>query len=177
VTGAVGRRYAKALFALAAESGDFEAVGRELAQVSGAFGEAPLNAFAEDTTLDRKSRRTVAASVSEQLGVSRLMANFLGVLAENNRLRLLPAIASEYERLEDRSLGRVRALLRSARPLSVDRERGIRQALERRTGKQILAEARVDAALLGGVVVEVQGRVFDGSLRAGIERLKRSLSG
>jgi F-type H+-transporting ATPase subunit delta len=177
VTGAVGRRYAKALFALGAESGDFEAVGRELAQVSRAFGEAPLEAFADDTTLDRKTRRAVAASVSEQLGVSRLMANFLGVLAENNRLRALPAIAREYERLEDRSLGRVRARLRGARPLSVDSQRSISRALEHRLGKQVLADSQVDAALLGGVVVEVQGRVFDGSVRAGLERLKRSISG
>jgi F-type H+-transporting ATPase subunit delta len=177
VTGVVGRRYAKALFTLAADSEDFEATGRELVQVSRAFDEAPLKAFALDPTLDRKTRRTVVASVSEQLGVSRLMANFLGVLAENNRLRALPAIAREYERLEDRSLGRIRAHLRSARPLSVDSQGSIRQALERRMAKEVLADARVDAALLGGVVVELQGRVFDGSVRAGLERLKRSLSG
>jgi F-type H+-transporting ATPase subunit delta len=172
----VGRRYAKALFALGAENGDFESPGRELGRVSRAFGEAPLKALAEDTTLDRKTRRTAAASVSEQLAVSRLMANFLGVLAEHNRLRALPAIAREYERLEDRRLGRVRARLRSAKALSADDQGGICRALERRMGKQVLASSETDARLLGGVVVELEGQVFDGSLRARLERLKRLLS-
>lgn len=176
MTGAVARRYAKALFALGSEAGDFQATGRELAQVARAFAEDPLEGFAGDTTLDRRTRRTVAARVSEQLGASRLMANFLGVLAENNRLPALPAIVDEYRRLEDRSLGRVRARLRSAQPISDEGRRSVLEALERRIGKQILAESDVDASLLGGVVVEVQGRVFDGSLRARLERLKQSLS-
>jgi F-type H+-transporting ATPase subunit delta len=176
VTGAVARRYAKALFALGTEAGDAQATGRELVRVVQAFAEEPLAAFAQDTALDRKTRRTVAASVSEQLRVSRLLANFLGILAENNRLRALAGIVGEYQRLEDRSLGRVRARLRSAQPLSEDARDSILGALERRIGKEILADYEVDASLLGGVVVEVQGRVFDGSLRARLERLQRSLS-
>lgn len=175
--GAVAKRYARALFALGAEAGGFESTGRELARVTRAFSEEPLRAFAADTTLDRVTRRAVATRVAERLAVPRLLTNFLGVLAQNNRLRALPAVAKEYERLEDRRLGQIRACVRSARSLSADSQSRLHQALEQRTGKQVIAETQVDADLLGGVVVEVQGRVFDGSLRAQLERLKRSLSG
>jgi F-type H+-transporting ATPase subunit delta len=70
----------------------------------------------------------------------------------------------------------VRARVRSARPLPEESRRRILEVFERQTGKQVIAETAVDAGLLGGVVVEVGGRVFDGSLRVQLERLQQSLS-
>ena len=174
---AVAKRYAKALLALAAESGEGEAVGREVERVAQAFAAGALQAFASDTTLDRKTRRAVAARVAETLGVSRLLRNFLGLLAENNRLRDLPAIRSQYERLEDHALGRVRARVLSAQPLSEESRARIREIFERQTGKRVIAEAGVAPELLGGAVVGLEGRVFDGSVRTRLERLRRALSG
>ena len=174
---AVARRYAKALFELAEGSGDVESVGRDLGELASAFDEALLRRFAQDTTLDRATRRRVAAQIAEKLGASRLLANFLGVLAENNRLKHLGAIAAEYERREDQKLGRIRARIRSAHPLSDESRRQIVDIFERQTSKHVLAESEVDAELLGGVVVELQGRVYDGSVRTRLERLRRSLAG
>ncbi len=174
---AVAKRYAKALLALGTESGESESIGRELDRVAQAFATGPLQAFANDTTLDRNARKAVAARVAELLGVSRLLRNFLGVLAENNRLRDLRAIRSQYERLEDDALGRVRARVLSAQPLSEENRARIGQIFERQTGKRVIAETAVVPDLLGGAVVELQGRVFDGSLRTWLERLRRALSG
>ena len=173
---AVAKRYARALFALGAEQGSFTETGRELESVSQAFADMPLRAFAEDTTLDRKTRRETTAKVAEAIRVSRLLANFLGVLAEHGRLRALAAIAKEYERLEDLRIGRVRARIESARPLSEESRARILALFAERTGKQVLAESGVDPDLLGGVVVEIGGRVFDGSLRVRLERLQQQLS-
>jgi F-type H+-transporting ATPase subunit delta len=174
---AVAKRYAKALFALGTESGETESLGRELDSVAEAFAAGPLQAFARDTTLDRNTRRAVAARVAEALGVARLLRNFLGLLAENNRLQNLPAIRSQYERLEDNALGRVRARVLSAQPLSGESRARINQTFERQTGKRVMAATAVVPDLLGGAVVELQGRVFDGSLRTQLERLRRALSG
>jgi F-type H+-transporting ATPase subunit delta len=173
----VARRYAKALFELAQQAGDFEAVGGELARLAKNFEEPILRRFTEDTTLDRGTRRGVAARLAERLGARRVLANFLGVLAEHNRLRDLGGIAVEYQRREDRALNRIRARVRSAHPLSDDSRRRIDDIFERRTGKQIIAAAAVEPELLGGVVVELQGRIFDGSLRTRLEHLRRSLAG
>ena len=175
---AVARRYAKALFELAREGGDFESVGRDLAQVADAFDVEPLKRFAENTTLDDSTRETITARVSESLGLSDLLRKFLGVLAGNNRLRELGAIRAQYQRLEDAALGRIRARLASAGPLSGESRRRLVEIFERRTEKTIVAETATEPSLLGGVVVELQGgRVFDGSLRTRLERLKRSLAG
>jgi F-type H+-transporting ATPase subunit delta len=173
----VARRYAKALFELGQQGGDFESVGRDLGRLAAAFDEPQLRRFAQDTTLDRATRRRVAARFGQRLGASRLLANFLGVLAEHNRLRDLGAIAAEYERREDRARNRVRARVVSAHPLSDESRVRINQVFERKTGKQVIAAPTVDPQLLGGVVVALQGRVFDGSLRTQLERLKRTLAG
>src|SRR5262249_36772215 len=174
---AVAKRYAKALLSLGTESGEGESIGRELDGVAQAFATGPLQVFANDTTLDRKTRRAVAARVGELLGVSRLLRNFLGVLAENNRLRDLPAIRGRYERLEDDALGRARARVLSARPISEESRARINEIFERQTGRRVIAETAVVPDLLGGAVVRIQGRVFDGSLRTQLEHLRLALSG
>jgi F-type H+-transporting ATPase subunit delta len=173
----VGRRYAKALFELGRETGEFEAVGRELRGVARAFDDPAVARLVGLATLDGRARRAMAAQVSAHLGLSRLLGNFLGVLAVNNRLQELGTIEREYQRLEDRALGRVRARVRSARHLSDESRQRLNEVFERQTGKQVIAEVGVDPELLGGVVVEVAGRVFDGSLRTRLERLERSLAG
>lgn len=177
MTGAVPRRYARALFALASEENNQEQVGQALATVAETFTEPQLAAFAENTSLDQRTRRAVVKEIASAAGTPRVLANFLGVLAENNRLTALAAIAVEYGRLDDRRLGRVRASVKSARPLSEEGRRRIHEALERRTGKHVISQDVIDPDLLGGVVVEIQGRVFDGSVRTRLERLKRSLVG
>ncbi len=174
---AVARRYAKALFELAREGEDFESVGQELSDLAQVFSTDPLARFAADTTLDRATRQTVAERVSESLRLPGLLGNFLRVLAQNNRLNELAAIQAGYQRLADRALGQIRARLESAETLS-DESRGQLLAIfEQRTGKRIVAETTTDPALLGGVLVELQGRVFDGTLRTRLERLRRSLAG
>ena len=176
MTGAVAKRYARALFQLATEQGSVAETGNELGSLADAFTKPPLKAFADDTTLDKNTRRQTARKLADAIGVSRLLANFLGVLAEHGRFPALGAIAKEYERLEDRALGRVRASIRSARPLSDESRERILQVFAQKTGKQVLAETDVDPSLLGGVVVEIGGRVFDGSLRVRLERLQQTLS-
>jgi F-type H+-transporting ATPase subunit delta len=173
----VARRYAKALFELGRESGDVEGPGRELKVVARALKNPAMARLVDVAALDGRARRALAAEVSGRLRLSRSLANFLAVLAVNNRFREIAAIEHEYQRLEDLALGRVRARVRSAQPLSAESLRRVNEVFEKQTGKQVIAEAAVDPALLGGIVVEVTGRVFDGSLRTRLERLERSLAG
>ncbi len=71
----------------------------------------------------------------------------------------------------------MRARVLSAQPLSEENRARIDEIFERQTGKRVIAETAVVPDLLGGAVVELQGRVFDGSLRTRLERLRQALSG
>jgi F-type H+-transporting ATPase subunit delta len=177
MNGAIAKRYAKAIFALASETSGTETMGQEIARLAEAFRIPEVAAFGQHRALDRKTRRAVTARVAEALRLSKPASSFLALLAENNRLPALAAIQREYEKLEDRRLGRIRARVRSAIPLSEGSHRRLREIFERQTGKKIIAESSVDAELLGGVTVELAGRVYDGSLRSRLERLRQSLRG
>ena len=74
-------------------------------------------------------------------------------------------------------LGRVRATITSAAPLTPEDTQAITAALAKQTGRTVLAEERVDATLLGGVVVDIEGKVYDGSLRTQLEALATSIAG
>ncbi len=173
----VAKRYARALFSLTSSNGDFESTSRELGTLAAMFREPELFAFARRATVDRKAKRAVAARLAERLAVSPLMASFLGLLAEKSRLDLIEAVGREYQKLADRALGQVRVRIRSAVALSGESVQQLRELFQRKTGKQILAEVTVEPELLGGAIVEIQGRVYDGSVKTQLDGMRAALAG
>jgi F-type H+-transporting ATPase subunit delta len=99
------------------------------------------------------------------------VSRFAVLLVERGRIAFLPMISRAYQELTDLQLGRVRAVVSSARPLDVVTEAEIQRALERRTGKKVLMKTEVDPSLIGGVVARVGGLVLDGSLRTRLDQL------
>ncbi|MGH7805116.1 MAG: ATP synthase F1 subunit delta [Candidatus Binatia bacterium] len=178
MTGAVAKRYARALFSLATDEGaGFEAIGDELARIAAVFREGRLAQVLGSAAIDAKTRAELAETLVTTAGLSPLVGNFIRVLAANGRLGAVEAIEAEYRRLSDRRLGQVRAKVRSAKPLADADVRAIAEAFEKRTGRKVLPEVEIDADLLGGVVVEIQGRAYDGSTRRELERLRAALAG
>ena len=173
----VAKRYARALFSLTSTDGNFESTTLEIAALVRAFGGEELASFATSATVDRATKRRVAKQLAERLHVSPPVESFLELLAENNRLHLLPAIEREYQKLADRSLGQVSARIRVAAALSAENLREIRELFERKVQKRVLAEMVVEPELLGGAVVEIQGRVYDGSVKNLLESMRVALCG
>lgn len=173
----VAKRYARALFSLTSSNGNFETASRELGVLVATFRDRELAAFASRATVDRKTKRAVAARLVDRLGVSPLMRSFLVLLAEKNRLGLLGEIEKAYQKLADHALGQVRARIRCAASPSSENVRQLRELFERKTGKQVLAEVVVEPELLGGAIVEIQGRIYDGSVKTQLEEMRAALAG
>lgn len=173
----IARRYARAIFALAQEEGTLDPTGSELAGLAAVVSDPDVAAGLASPLLTPANRRALVDTLAEQLHLQPTTRKFLGLLADRQRLDQLAAIADQYRRALDLSLGRVRAQITSAAPLSTEQEQQILQLLARRTGKQVLAATSVDPALLGGVVVEVEGTVYDGSVQNQLERLAASIAG
>ena len=68
-------------------------------------------------------------------------------------------------------------MVRSAAPLADSELAALRGKFEAITGRQVLETAEVDPSLLGGVTVETEGRVYDGSIRTQLARLERRMAG
>src|SRR5262249_5074390 len=108
---------------------------------------------------------------------SDLLTRFVRLLADHQRLQILPAVHAAVQRLLDRGLGRGRGAIRSAAALESRQEADIIAGFSRLTGKQGIPRITVDPELLGGVVVEVEGKVYDGSVRTQLDRLAKELAG
>lgn len=173
----VARRYAKALFALARDEQALERVAVELESLATLARDPAVGDTLANPLLSFAARRAIARTLADQLQLSTTTRNFLGLLAEHQRLDQLVAIADHYRRLLDEQLGQVRARITSAVALSPTQKDEIVATFARLTGKRVLPTLAVDADLLGGVIVEVEGKVYDGSLRTQLGRLAASIAG
>jgi F-type H+-transporting ATPase subunit delta len=172
------RSYAKALHDLGRERGEVEAVGAELAQAAELVrSDAALAHFLARPGVSAAAKRAAADEIAQRLGVSKLVRDFLGLVAAHGRADVLPEIFGAYQALLDADLNRARARVRTVVPLT-DTER---TALASRLGaalggKHVAVEDVVDASLLGGFVAEIGSLVVDGSLDGQLARLRDRLS-
>ena len=101
--------------------------------------------------------------------------NFLRVLAENKRIELLSEIRSQFEALKNERQGVVEAEVHSAFELTESQLAELVQRLEKRTGRKVRTQVRIDRALIGGVKVVLGDKVIDGSARAQLAALETAL--
>jgi F-type H+-transporting ATPase subunit delta len=103
--------------------------------------------------------------------------SFTAVVAQHGRIRDLPAIAEAYRRMLDDLMGRARVTLTFAQaPSDADLGR-LLERLEALSHKKIIPTVNVDAGLIGGVIVELEGRTYDGSLTTRLAEAQRRLAG
>ncbi len=177
-SGSVARRYAKALFSLALESGRVEAWSDALGALGQALRDAPELAEAlGDPVHTREERRELVEKLAGALKLEREPANLLLLLADRNRLDRTADVLRAFGELADAQLGRLRARLTSAVPLEPDALDALAGKLSDLTRATVLLERQVEPALLGGVVAQVGSLVYDGSVRTQLEDLRRSLKG
>jgi F-type H+-transporting ATPase subunit delta len=174
--GSVARRYAKALFAIGVEKGTFEILGRQLNELATLWKESPaLRQTLGNPVFKLTQKRAVLQSLLPRIAPARQVQSLTLLLLERGRIAILPSLALAYEEMCDEKMGRVRALVKSARPLDIASEAEIRKTLERRTGKRVLMTTKVDSSLIGGVVAYVAGMVIDGSVASRLSNLKNRL--
>jgi F-type H+-transporting ATPase subunit delta len=177
MSGAVSRRYAKALFALATDGNTLQPTADQLLRLAAVAADATVGPVLRSPLLSVSRRHELAEMLARELALSDLLARFLQLLADHQRLGELPAIADRYQQLLDAQLGRVRLTIRSAAPLDAKQEADVVSVFATLTGKQVISRVVVDTGLLGGVVAEVEGKVYDGSVHTQLERLAKELSG
>jgi F-type H+-transporting ATPase subunit delta len=171
----LGRVYAEALHAAALSESRADEVGDELAAAAQAVrGNPRVAAFLASGAVAKKSKLPVLAAAFEY-NSSELLRKFLGVLTQNGRLELLPAVAAAYTTLRDKAHNRVRATVTSAVPLAPDQLATVKDALANNLKADPVLTAAVDPDLLGGLVVRVGDRVFDTSVRTRLASLTNTL--
>ncbi len=175
--GSVSRRYAKALFSLAKEMRVLEPTAEELLRLGAAAANPALAPVLKSPLLSPSRRMELAKTFIGEFKLSDLLTRFVRLLADRQRLAELPGIADYYMQLLDDEKGRLRLGVRTAVQLTDAQLRLLVETFARITGREVISTVTIDPALLGGVVAEVQGKVYDGSVRTQLDRMATGLAG
>ena len=171
-------RYASALFDLARDERQIEAVGKSLDLLSQALVDSrEFSELVASPLIDREQAGKAFAAVGDQLGIDPVTKNFLGVLARNGRKNQLQAVIRAFRRLAAEHRGEATAEVVSAHPLKDDQLAALKQQLRSRAGREVAIETRVDPEILGGIVVKLGSQMIDASIRTKLNRLAEAMKG
>ncbi|GIP19051.1 ATP synthase subunit delta [Paenibacillus montaniterrae] len=171
----VAKRYAQALFELAAAGKVVSQVELELKLVVDALAHnEQLNKFLELPSVQPQNKiDLLKQSFGDQL--SELVYNTLQLMIERGRQSLISNLFESYVKIAGDALGQAKATVYTARSLSDAELANVAAQFEQVTGKKIIAEQIVNPELLGGVQVRIGDRLYDGSLAGKLERLQKTL--
>ncbi len=170
----VARRYARAIFEVAAAAGTARALRPELEASARAFSVTPeLRRALEHPALPIEKKRGLIAKLFA--AGSPLLLKSLDLLLERGRLPLLPSVAEEYAAALLASENTQSAEVVTATPLGADDAARIETALRQLTGSGIELRSRIEPELLGGVLVKIDGRDYDGTVRGRLRALRARL--
>ena len=171
------RSYAVALADAAMDAGRPAETRRELGDFLALLAEsADLRNFLASPAVATSAKHGVISKLVERLGASEAIRNFLFLIVDHRRVWQLDGIAQAFGQELNARLGILEAEIRAARELDAQERESLVAALERRTGKRIEPAFRVEPGLLGGVVVRIGSTIYDGSVRAGLDRLRARMA-
>ena len=178
-TSGVAGRYASALFELADTAKGLDAVAQDLGTFRGMLNDsADLSRLIASPVIGRDLQGKALMAVLDAAGISGLVRKFIGLVAANGRARDLPAMAQAFLAELARRRGETTATVTSAVPLTPAQLEQLTDTLRSVLGgAKVSVDARVDADILGGLVVKVGSRLFDSSIRSKLQRLQLAMKG
>ncbi|MCP4805049.1 MAG: ATP synthase F1 subunit delta [Proteobacteria bacterium] len=174
---AVAERYARALVDLGEEEGLVDQFLADLTTFQAVLDlpDVLLVETLSHPAFALEERKAILDDILAKLDLHKHSANFLRLCLEKGRFRSVPAIVASYTLAADTLAGRVRAVVTTAEPMTKALEKKVQASLAKATGKTILIDSKVDPLLIGGVVAQVEGRIFDASLRTRLVNLHQTL--
>ena len=173
LTSGVAGRYATALFEIARESNTLDKVESDILAVEAALAESPdLRDMLASPVFSREDQARAIAAIADKMGLGPAVANTLGLMAENRRLFVVPALIAQLKGLIAAARGEVTAEVTAARPLTPEQTEALAGTLRTSVGKDVRLHVTVDESLIGGLVVKVGSRMIDTSIRAKLANLQ-----
>ena len=172
----IAKRYARAFFKIAGEEQRYEQYHGELVRFSSLLEEnRHLSEFFANPVFAQPDKRAVVDALLAKLQLSPLTANFLRLLVDKRRIGILSSIEHCYRELVDDVLQKAAVTVKTALPLPHRLSARLQQEMETLTGRKVEMTIVEDPALLGGIVVRVGDRLYDGSIRAQLGNMRNLL--
>lgn len=171
------KRYAGALLALADDKGQVDKVAKDIAALASTIeGSEELSSALSNPLLPRNQVASALDLIVTKTGAGNLVKNFVGLVAKNGRAKELSSMALAFSEELAARRGEVLAEVISARELSISQINALTDALSKEMGSKVQIEPKIDASILGGLIVRVGSKMIDSSLKSKLQKLKLSLS-
>ena len=172
----VAERYARALFDLALEENAVDATEADLGRVRAIMDESEdFMRLVKSPVFTADEQMTAVAAVLDRAEITGIVGNFVRVVATNRRLFSLPGIILAFSNILTDHRGEQVAEVTTAQPLSDEDLGALKASLKDALGKDVAIDAKVDADLLGGLVVKVGSQMVDSSVRTKLNSLTIAL--
>ena len=170
------REYAEALFMLALEDNKVSEYSQALKSVGEAIKEAPE--YVDFLTSPAIPLMERIAAIDEAFGDSlpEYVVTLIKILCENRQAYLLGGCINEFEKLVQAASNRSTARVYSVVDLSDSQKEALCRKLEKIVGKQIDLVCNKDASLIGGIRIEIDGKIFDGSIKQRLHDVKEVIN-
>lgn len=173
----LAREYGEGLYALAEEEGLEDGLLTELETLLGCFGENPdFLRLLGNMSLSKEERLDIADKALRGQ-VHPYVLSFLKLLCERGAAYAFPGCAEAYRLLYNKQHGIVEAHVTTSIPLTEEQRARMTEKLRAMSGKQVTLVERIDPSIMGGVVLEMEGKRYDNSVTARLERMRTLLSG
>lgn len=171
------RRYGRSLAEVAFAQGKVDSVRGDLIRICAVLEATPeLAEIVAGPFLQGEQIKALVGEVTARLHLQDISRNFLMLVAENRRLADFPGMVERFTAESDRLSGCVRAIVRSALPLTGDQRQRLREKLAKRFKRQVILEETTTPELLGGLMVSVGDQVFDNSIDTRLQRIQTLLA-
>jgi F-type H+-transporting ATPase subunit delta len=170
------KEYATALFMIAVEQNEAKKFAAALETAAKSLREAPdYLEFLCAPNISMSERIASLQTVFEGR-IPEDVLSFLNLLCEKGRVRSLETCLHEYMKLYNESKAISWAHVKSAIPLTSEQKTALRLKLEKQSGRNVLLECSIDNTLIGGIVVEMDGKILDGSIRRRLQEVKEVMN-
>jgi F-type H+-transporting ATPase subunit delta len=171
-------RYATALYELADEAKQLDAVASDLARIRAMIDESEdLRRVIASPLISREQQAKSIDALVSQAGIGDLTRRFVRIVASNRRLFALRSIVEVFNRMLAERRGELTAEVISAKPLSPQQAEAVNAALRGAVGRKVSMDLKVDPKLLGGLRVKVGSRLVDAWLASKLQRLQLAMKG
>ncbi len=170
------KRYAKALFELANEKNELQAIYKDLSLIYHSIKQNPdLQKTLSNPTINTSKKYDIIHKIFASK-VHPLTANLLKVLANNDRLNLLEDVYKAFDNYYKKQKGIIKATVTTAVPLDEKLEQRIYQKIKELTGsKEIDLLKIIDPSILGGFILNVEDLRYDASIKGKLNKIKSKL--
>ncbi len=172
----IAQRYATAVFDLAREGDDLAALTSDVDALRAALSDsAEFRDLISSPVYSRDDQGRAMSAIAAKMGLTRTMANVLGLMASKRRLFVLPQMLRALDAQLAEARGEVTADVTTAKALSDKQKSALAAALKESAGREVKINQTVDESLIGGLVVKLGSKMIDTSIRSKLQALQNTM--